>query len=90
MDASFLWDDDVSRKDYVAGMQQLIDSGQAWRMEGSVGREAMALIEAGECTLGEQGHRDYWGNYVPSKHEVQPGTKGSAEYAAAKQQEKNV
>jgi hypothetical protein len=41
----------------------------------------MAAIEAGECMLGEQGHRDYWGNRVPSRYEVEPGTKGSVEYA---------
>lgn len=45
-------------------------------------REALipALIEMGECMLGEEGHRDYWGNYVPSRHEVEAGSKGSPEY----------
>jgi hypothetical protein len=31
--------------------------------------------------LGEEGHLDYYGNYVPSRYEVEPGTKGSPEYA---------
>lgn len=62
-------------------LQKLIDSGQAWLMEGHIGRQAMACIESGDCILGEVGHRDYWGNYVPSRTEVQPGTKGSVEYA---------
>lgn len=65
-------------------LQELIDSGAAWSMEGSVGRAAMAAIEAGECVLGPEGHRDYWGNYVPSRTEVKPGTKGSVEYARAR------
>lgn len=69
----------------ILDLQSLIDSGMAWRMEGHIGRSAMAAIEAGECVLGEVGHRDYWGNYVPSRYEVQPGTKGSPEYAAAMQ-----
>lgn len=60
--------------------QALIDSGAAWKLEGHVGRQCMALIEAGVCTLGEVGYRDYWGNYVPSKHEVEPGSKGSQEF----------
>lgn len=68
-------------------LQQLIDSGMAWRLEGSVGRAAMDAIERGDCVLGEEGHRDYWGNYVPSRHEVQPGTKGSVEYAERVSQE---
>ena len=38
------------------------------------------MIEDGQCMLGEEGHRDYWGNYVPSRTEVKAGTKGSPEY----------
>jgi hypothetical protein len=64
-------------------LQALINSGLAWQLEGSVGRAAMDAIEAGVCILGEVGHRDYWGNYIPSRHEVVPGTKGSVEYADA-------
>jgi len=67
-------------------LQGLIDSGMAWRLEGSVGRAAMDAIENGECILGEVGHRDYWGNYIPSRHEVEPGTKGSLEYAERMQE----
>lgn len=63
-------------------LQALIDSGAAWRLEGSIGRAAMAAIEDGVCMLGEEGHHDYWGNYVPSRHEVQAGTKGSPEFVA--------
>ena len=62
-------------------LQELINSGMAWRLEGSIGRAAMAAINAGECVLGEEGHTDYYGNYVPSRYEVEPGTKGSVEYA---------
>lgn len=61
--------------------QARINDGTVWKFEGSIGRRAMELIEAGFCTLGEKGHYDYYGNYVPSKHEVKAGTKGSQEYA---------
>jgi hypothetical protein len=73
--------DAETREEYISEMQELINTGTAWRLEGSVGRAAMALIESGDCILGEEGHRDYWGNYVPSRYEVKPGTKGSPEYA---------
>lgn len=63
-------------------IQDLIDTGTAWKLEGSVGRACMAAIEDGRAILGPVGHRDYWGNYVPSRFEVEPGTKGSVEYAA--------
>ncbi|MDW9531908.1 hypothetical protein RWE87_13455 [Sinorhizobium meliloti] len=62
--------------------QELINSGLAWRLEGSIGRQCMAALESGACMLGRDGHRDYWGNYVPSRDEVQAGTKGSFDYVA--------
>jgi hypothetical protein len=69
-----------TEEELVQAYQELIDSGQAWHFEGSVGRQAMAFIDSGRCVLGTEGHRDYWGNYVPSRFEVKPGTKGSLEY----------
>ena len=62
-------------------LQGLINSGAAWSLEGSVGRACMRAIENGDAILGREGHRDYWGNYVPSRYEVEPGTKGSLLYA---------
>ena len=57
--------------------QRLVNSGQAWMMEGAVGRTAMSLIEQGEIVLGEQGHRDYYGNRIPSRDDLKAGTKGT-------------
>jgi len=62
-------------------IQGLINSGMAWRLEGSVGRACMRAIESGEAILGRYGHRNYYGTYVPSRYQVQPGTQGSLEYA---------
>jgi hypothetical protein len=84
VDLTALYRDDATHEEVIECYQHLIDTGQAWRLEGHVGRTAMDLIESGECTLGEQGHRDYYGNYVPSRHEVEPGSKGSVEYAQAR------
>lgn len=81
-DLTAIYREDATHEETVAAFQALIDSGAAWTMDGSTGRTAMMLIERGDCVLGEEGHRDYWGNYVPSRHEVEPGTKGSPEYAA--------
>ena len=69
--------------DTLAALQDLADTGAAWSLEGSVGRTVMDAIESGQIALGESGHRDYWGNYVPSRFEVEPGTKGSVEYVEA-------
>ena len=78
----FLYEEDVQDEDYVEGIQGLINSGDAWRLEGSVGRTAMGLINEGQCMLGETGHTDFYGNYVPSRTEVKAGTKGSPEFVA--------
>lgn len=67
-------------KTAIAEAQKLINNGMAWRLEGSVGRHCMSLIDSGYCILGKTGHRDYYGNYVPSRFEVKPGTKGSIKY----------
>lgn len=61
-------------------IQDLIDSGQAWTMQGSYGHTAMAMIRSGQCLLGPVGHQDAYGNYVPSRDEVQPGSPGSQEF----------
>ena len=80
MSADFLWDEDATEEEVIEGYQELINSGMAWKLEGHVGRTAMSLIESGHCMLGEEGYRDYWGNYVPSRYEVEAGTTGSKEF----------
>ena len=79
-DLSAIYRDDATPQEHLEAMQALVDSGQVWRMEGSMGRHAMALIESGLIMLGPEPSHDYWGNRIPSRFEVVPGTKGSAEY----------
>ena len=64
----------------IKSLQALINSGAAWTFSGSTGRACMDAIRAGLCALGPKGHRDAYGNYVPSRFEVKPGTKGSKEF----------
>ena len=80
MNHEFLYDEEVSEEEVIIGYQALIDSGDAWRLEGHVGRTAMGLIKSGQCMLGEEGRRDYYGNYVPSRYEVKAGAVGSKEF----------
>jgi hypothetical protein len=82
MDYAALYDENATQKERVACYQRMINEGVAWRMEGHVGRTAMRLIEDGQCMLGKQDQQDYWGNNVPSRYDVKPGTKGSFKYVA--------
>ena len=72
--------DATTEEEYFEALQRRIDDGSIWQLEGSAGRAAMDAIHSGKCCLGPTGHRDYWGNYVPSRDEVKPGTPGSLEY----------
>lgn len=80
IDLSALYREDAEEDEVIAAYQHLIDTGQAWHMDGHTGRTAMRLIEDGLCMLGPERVRDHWGNTVPSRTDVMPGTKGSPEY----------
>lgn len=61
---------------HYQAIQRAINAG-TWGLQGSFGRTMMAAIEDGYCMLGQRGASDYWGNYIPSREQVQDGTKGS-------------
>ena len=42
--------DECTEELYIQSFQTLIDSVHIWCLQGSYGRTAMALIEAGYCT----------------------------------------
>lgn len=67
----------------IKEIQRNINSGLAWRLEGSYGRMAMDYINHGLCMLGVQDHRDYWGNHVPNRNQVKEGAKGSYSFVAS-------
>jgi len=41
---------ELDPEDTIDLFQELINSGMAWTLQGSYGRTAMELIEAGHCT----------------------------------------
>jgi len=47
-----------SEEEYIASMQHLIDTGVVWRLQGSYGRRAVEMIEAGVCAAPEWSQGD--------------------------------
>lgn len=73
-----------TEEDYYTALQRTINQGTGWKLQGSFGRTMMDAIEAGRCMLGTRPTIDYWGNRIPSRFEVQEGTKGSRRYVIAR------
>lgn len=69
----------LQRKHGLEELQDSIDSGMVWRMEGHAGREAMLFLDTGACMLPLESHTDYWGNVVPSRDMLVAGSKGTLE-----------
>jgi hypothetical protein len=72
-------DEHVSEIEYFKSIQRAINSGM-WGLQGSYGRTMMDAIRSGQCLLGNNTARDYYGNAIPSRTQVQEGTKGSYEF----------
>jgi hypothetical protein len=75
-------DEEATEEEYYLAMQRTINSGM-WGLQGSYGRAMMDAISSGKCLLGENDARDYYGNHIPSRHQVQAGTKGSYDFVVA-------
>jgi len=58
-------------------LQEIIDNGLCWKLEGSVGRSAMTALVSGACLLPLTEHYDTYGSKVPSRTELLDGTKGT-------------
>jgi len=66
------------QKEYgITEIQDNINSGMAWKLEGSYGRQAMICLEDGACMLPKEQHNDYYGNVVPSREDLKEGATGT-------------
>ncbi len=74
---------EVDEDTYFKTIQRAINEGSAWRFQGSYGRAMMSSIESGRCMLGLASFEDAYGNLIPSRSDIQPGSKGSREFVVA-------
>jgi len=74
-------EDETSELEYYSAIQRTINAG-LWGLQGSYGRTMMDAIKSGHCLLGQNDAHDYWGTHIPSRDQVQAGTKGSYDFVA--------
>jgi hypothetical protein len=79
-DIDLIEDGAETETEYYEAIQRAINEGTAWKFQGSYGRTMMDAISSGYCLLGRHRTQDYWGNTIPSRDDVQAGTKGSYDY----------
>lgn len=79
-DIEVIEDGSETELEYYEAIQKAINDGVAWKFQGSYGRTMMDAIRSGYCMLGHSRSSDYYGNVIPSRDDVQEGTKGSYEY----------
>lgn len=72
---------ELQKEHGVHEIQELINSGMAWNLEGFYGRQAMSMLEDGACYLPNYPSVNAYGQVVPSRKHVEPGTAGSLENA---------
>ena len=60
----------LSEAETIKMFQSMIDDGSVWGLQGSYGRMAQALIDAGECQHAKERHKDYYGHTIPSRSDV--------------------
>jgi len=68
---------ELQEKYGIKEIQDNINSGTAWQLEGSYGRQAMICLEDGACMLPEEDHHDYWGNLIPNRNTLKEGAVGT-------------
>jgi hypothetical protein len=79
-DIDLIEDGAETEQEYFETIQRAINEGTAWKFQGSYGRTMMDAIRSGYCLLGRSRTQDYYGNVIPSRDDVEPGTKGSYDY----------
>ncbi len=73
-------DEEATPEEEIEALQRMISRGM-WSLQGHTGRTMMAFIESGDCVLGPNSARDYWGSRIPARTDVVDGTFGSIGYA---------
>lgn len=67
-----IWDvegDDITPEQELQIWQHLVDTGQAWHLQGWYGRTAQALLDSGQIKYPQKQTYDYYGNPIKKRKE---------------------
>ena len=70
---------DLQKQYGLKELQDWINNGLVWQLEGAIGRRAWDALGEGACMFPEEEHTDYNGNPIPSRKDVKHTTRGSLE-----------
>jgi hypothetical protein len=60
----------MTEKEYLDKWQELVETGQAWTLQGWYGRTASALLEQGLIKFPKKKTTDYYGSPIPTHQEA--------------------
>jgi hypothetical protein len=60
---------DPNNKEDIEVLQELVNNGQIWHLEGYIGRWVADLLEEGILQFPEKRTHDYYGNPIPTREE---------------------
>lgn len=60
----------MTKKEYLDTWQKLVDTGQAWNLQGWYGRTAHTLLKEGLIKFPNKKTIDYYGNPLPTRKSI--------------------
>ena len=57
----------MSEADMIKMFQRMVNTGQVWSLQGSYGRQAQSLLDAGVIQYPKKKTKDYYGNPIPTR-----------------------
>ena len=61
---------EMSEKDMIKMFQRMVNTGAVWKLQGSYGRQAQSLLEAGLIKYPTKQTHDYYGNPIPTRKQA--------------------
>jgi len=78
-------DGSLSEADTIKMFQEMVNDGSVWKLQGSYGRTAQAMLDAGVIQPPTKATTDYYGNKIPTKGQPPTGAEMKIDKATSDQ-----